>query len=146
MHLVRAQDEEEEAESTTVPMLTTTEELDEKLVPITSAVLENQLKNGSDGNVSQITVNGSSKQRIIIALAVLCAALTVLLGFFVSIVVCRWIQQEKEGDSFSAGSNRPRPDLAGSSYNYRDHAYQQTVKLWRTVCVDLAALNRFLIR
>lgn len=135
MHLVRSQDDDEDAESTTVPMLTSTEALDEKSVPIgpsttTSAGLDLLAKNGTDGNLSQITMNASSKQRIIIALAVLCAALTVLLGFFVSIVVCRWIQQDKELDPFStAGTNRPRSDLVGPSYNYRDQTYQHTVKL-----------------
>ena len=135
MHLVRSQDDDEDAESTTVPMLTTTEEVDEKSVPIGSSTMASGgpdplAKNGTDGNLSQITMNASSKQRIIIALAVLCAALTVLLGFFVSIVVCRWIQQDKELDPFSAaGSNRPRPDLVSPSYNYRDQTYQHTVKL-----------------
>ena len=76
--------------------------------------------------------NESSKQRIIIALAVLSAALTVLLGFLVSIVVCQWIQHDGGGDDdgpLSNGTGQTRADLMGPSYNSHDRAYRQTVKL-----------------
>ena len=75
--------------------------------------------NGSD----QIHSNDSSKQRIIIALAVLCAALAVLLGFLVSIIVCQWWQHDKDEGEFDNEINKTRSD------NYHDPAYRQAIKL-----------------
>jgi hypothetical protein len=87
------------------------------------------VSNGSEQNLSPVELDMSSKQRIIIALAVLCAALTVLLGFLVSIVICQWLQHDGDGGDVSTDTNKARPDLVGSSYNYHDHAHHQAIKL-----------------
>ena len=66
---------------------------------IPSRTVNNLINNGSEQNARQVISNESSKQRIIVALAVLCAALAVLLGFLVSVVVCQWWQHDQvEGD------------------------------------------------
>jgi hypothetical protein len=91
--------------------------------------INNLMKNGSEQNVKQINLNESSKQRIIIALAVLCAALAVILGFLVSIVVCQWWQHDRDEGDLENETSKARPDLVGSSYNYHDHAYRQAIKL-----------------
>jgi hypothetical protein len=91
--------------------------------------ISNLISNGSEQNTNQVNSNESSKQRIIIALAVLCAALAVLLGFLVSLVVCQWLQHDKDEDDLPNETNIARPDLVGSSYNYHDQAYRQTIKL-----------------
>jgi hypothetical protein len=43
--------------------------------------------------------------------------------------VCQWLQHDKDEDDLSNETNKARPDLAGSSYNYHDQAYRQTIKL-----------------
>jgi hypothetical protein len=77
----------------------------------------------------QVISNESSKQRIIIALAVLCAALAVLLGFLVSIVVCQWWQHDRDNEDLENETSKARPDLVGSSHNYYDQTYRQGIKL-----------------
>jgi len=131
IHFVRSQDEDEE--STTVP-LSTTDDTEEHSVErvssiIPSRAINNLMNNGSEENVNPVSLNESSKQRIIIALAVLCAALAVLLGFLVSIVVCQWWQHDRDDGDLRNETNKARPDLVGSSYNYHDHAYRQAIKL-----------------
>ena len=82
----------------------------------------------SEQNLTGTEFNESSKQRIIIALAVLSAALTVLLGFLVSIVVCQWFQHGGD-EPLSNGISQTRADLMGPAYYSHDRAYRQTVKL-----------------
>ena len=135
IHLVRSQDEDEdenEEESTTIPLSTTTDgvgsaERTSSIIP--SREVNNMIGNTSEQNVNPIISNESSKQRIIIALAVLCAALAVLLGFLISIVVCQWWQHDTNEGDLENETNKSRPDLVGSSYNYHNQAYRQTVKL-----------------
>jgi len=131
IHFVRSQDEDEE--STTVPLSTTVEteenSADRVSLIIPSRAINNLTNNGSEQNVNHVNLNESSKQRIIIALAVLCAALAVLLGFLASIVVCQWWQHDRDAGDLGNETNKARPDLVGSSYNYHDHAYRQAIKL-----------------
>jgi hypothetical protein len=104
-------------------------------LPIPNSALSGLLTNGTERNGSITDANGVSKQRVIIALAVLCAALAVLLGFLVAIVVCQWIQRSEQtsdsprhGNVSGGGSNKVRSNLVDSSYDYHDHAYRQTAK------------------
>lgn len=132
IYLVRSQDEDEEEESTTIPLSTTTDRAESaermsSIIP--NGALNNPVGNTSEQNVYPIISNESSKQRIIIALAVLCAALAVLLGFLVSIVVCQWWQHDMNEGDLENETNKARPDLVGSSYNYHNQAYRQAVKL-----------------
>lgn len=133
IHFVRSQDDEEEEESTTIP-LSTTDEAEEQpfkrvSLIIPSRVVNNPISNGSEQYINQVNLNDSSKQRIIIALAVLCAALAVLLGFLVSIIVCQWWQHDNDDSDLENEISKTRPDLVGSSYNYHDHTYRQAIKL-----------------
>lgn len=130
IHFVRAQDEDEE--STTIPMSTTTDGLEaaERISStISNRAVNNPINSSSEQNMYSIASNESSKQRIIIALAVLCAALAVLLGFLISIVVCQWWQHDKADGDLEDVANKIRPDLASSSYNYHNQIYRQAVKL-----------------
>ena len=132
IYFVRSQDEDEE--STTIPISTTTDDVEGESngrVPLItpSRIISNLINNGSEQNTNQVNSNESSKQRIIIALAVLCAALAVLLGFLVSLVVCQWLQHDKDDDDLPNETSKARPDLGSSSYNYHDQAYRQTIKL-----------------
>lgn len=82
--------------------------------------------NNSANNDNDQTNNTSDiiKQRIIIALAVLCAALAVLLGFLVYIVVCQWWQHDKDKDLNNNEPNKIQSDFVSPSYNSH-----QTIKL-----------------
>jgi hypothetical protein len=127
IHLVRSQYDDEE--STTVPLSTTTvntESTGRVSLLISTRAINNLITNGSE---HQVISNESSKQRIIIALAVLCAALAVLLGFLVSIVVCQWWQHDHDDGDLENETNKARPDLVGSSHNYYDQTYRQAIKL-----------------
>ncbi len=93
---------------------------------ISSRAINDLMTNGSE---HQVISNESSKQRIIIALAVLCAALAVLLGFLISIVVCQWWQHDRDNGDLENETNKARPDLVGSSHNYYDQTYRQAIKL-----------------
>ena len=130
--LVRSQDDDEE--STTVPLSSTTDTGDEqsggRVVPIVPSRALNMSNHSatSEQNHTETVFNESSKQRIIIALAVLSAALTVLLGFLVSIVVCQWFQHGGD-EPLSNGISQTRADLMGPAYYSHDRAYRQTVKL-----------------
>lgn len=126
-HFVQSQYDDEE--TTTISFSTSTNDINENLVE-SSPSTNNLFKTENETNSNPIESNRSSKQRIIIALAVLCAALAVLLAFFVSIVVCRWLQQDEDDDDyFSQRNNKTSQNFVGSTYNYRDQTYQQTVKL-----------------
>ncbi|CAF1210704.1 unnamed protein product, partial [Rotaria sordida] len=132
VYFVRSQDEDEE--TTTVPLSATTYEIEEKLIEhvsltIPSRTITDFMSNESQQNVNQIYLNESLKQRIIIALAVLCAALVVLLGFLISMVVCQWLQHDRDEEDLSNETSKSRTNLADSSYHYYNHAYRQTVKL-----------------
>lgn len=130
IHFVRSQDDDEE--STTIPLSTTTDgvEASERISStIPNRAVNNLINNSSEQNSYPIASNESSKQRIIIALAVLCAALAVLLGFLISIVVCQWWQHDKAEGDLEDVASKARPDLASSSYNYRNQVYRQAVKL-----------------
>ncbi|CAF0963359.1 unnamed protein product [Rotaria sp. Silwood1] len=132
VYFVRSQDEYEE--STTVPISTTADEADEQLIgrvslTIPSRTVTDPIDNGSQQNYNQIYLSESSKQRIIIALAVLCVALVVLLGFLFSIIVCQWLQHDRGEDDLSNETSKAQTNLVDSSYNYHNQAYRQTIKL-----------------
>ncbi|CAF2496296.1 unnamed protein product [Rotaria sp. Silwood2] len=132
VYFVRSQDEDEE--STTVPLSTTVNQVEEQLIgrvslSIPTRTVTDLINNGSQQNVNLIYLNESSKQRIIIALAVLCAALVVLLGFLVSIIVCQWLQHDRDEDDSLNETSKAQTNLADPSYNYHNHIYRQTVKL-----------------
>jgi cytoskeletal protein RodZ len=131
MYFVQSQDEDEE--STTVPFSATDEADDESVEDVSLIIptrtINNPMSNESKQNVNQVNSSEPSKQRIIIALAVLCAALAVLLGFLVSIVVCQWWQHDKDDGDAENETSKARPDLVGPSYNYHDQAYRQAIKL-----------------
>ena len=133
IHIVRLQDEEE---STTMIILTTTTEADEQVLPPvqSSFVNENSPNLERLGNqtqsLSSVESNASSRQRIIIALSVLCVALLVLLGFFVSIVIYQWLHKARQSENrFAFNPKKTKPIPMGPSPNYRDHAFPQAVKL-----------------
>ncbi len=115
-------------------MATTTDDVEGQSNGRTSSIIQgltisSRMNNGSEQDINLVHLNESSKQRIIIALAVLCAALAVILGFLVSIVVCQWLQHDRDRDDVAEGRSKTRPDFVGSSYNYQDHAYRQAIKL-----------------
>ncbi|CAF3257382.1 unnamed protein product [Rotaria socialis] len=132
IHCVQSQVEDK---NSTKPRLSTTiNEVKEQSIErvsstIPSYIITDSIGNRSQQNMNQIYLNESLKQRIIIALAVLCAALVVLLGFLFFIIVCQRIQRDKDEDDLPNGPNQSRINLAGSSNNYQNHSYRQTMKL-----------------
>ncbi|CAF1286273.1 unnamed protein product [Adineta steineri] len=127
--------DEDQEESTTISRLTTIHNVTEQSVqqvslPTQNLTFTNRVSNESEQNMNQIDLNISLKHRIIIALAVLCVALAVLLGLLISIVIYQWLQKKKkEKDDLMNGRSTARPDFVDSSYNYHDHTYQQAIKL-----------------
>jgi hypothetical protein len=120
--VVQTQDADEE--STTVELSSTTVGTENQSNKPDTSDLTNQTKvcigNKTDEEMSNsFEWNNSSSLRIIIALAVLCVAFAVLLGLFVMIVFCRWLQNVEEQSSSSHDRH----------LSSNDHLYQTTVKL-----------------
>lgn len=133
IYFVESQNENDE--STTVSMSTSSEGVAEEGTTTIAErrTLANSIKTDNHNQTSDSTEqsNESSKQRIIIALAVLSFALAVLLGFFVSIVVCQWFRRDEHVDNRpSARTTKSRSDQNPTNYNQHERSYPQTVKLW----------------
>lgn len=112
---MHAQDDDEDFEDD----LTTTATNVEQQGTERNLTGSNRANNGSELGTHQVDINEPSKQRVIVALAVLCAALAVLLGFLISIVVCQWLPRDKARDQ-----SRLTCNPSASDRNCR-----QTVKL-----------------
>ncbi|UJR20622.1 hypothetical protein I4U23_023747 [Adineta vaga] len=134
-HFVHSQTDTDNGEATTATPISTTKINDEQQrIPFHSLLISNltarnDISNVSEQNIDTINSNEPSKQRIIVALAVLCAALFVLLGFLISIVVCQWLEHDKNANDLDVEKIKSQPNFIGSSDNHHEHAYRQTVKL-----------------
>ena len=90
----------------------------------------NRANNISEQNASQANSSEPTKQRIIVALAVLCAALAVLLGFLISIVVCQWLDHDRnETNDLKIENGKSQTNFTGLPNNHYGHGHRQTVKL-----------------
>lgn len=96
---------------------------------IPDLIISDRMNNNTEENLSQIYMNESSKQRIIIALAVLCVALVVLLGFFISIILCQWLQHDKNEKNLEDETNQRRTNLISSSHRQHNQFYPHTIQL-----------------
>ncbi|CAF1054125.1 unnamed protein product [Adineta ricciae] len=127
-----------DGESTTIPISTTVinvRQQQEHQMRINSLLLSNITSNNRANNISEQDANQTNsseptKQRIIVALAVLCAALAVLLGFLISIVVCQWLDYDRNGtNDLKIENGKSQTNFTGLPDNYYGHGHRQTVKL-----------------
>ncbi|CAF1104812.1 unnamed protein product [Adineta ricciae] len=125
-------------EPTTIPISTTVinvRQQQEHQMRTNSLLLSNVTSTNRASNISEQDANRANsseptKQRIIVALAVLCAALAVLLGFLISIVVCQWLDHDKNGtNDLKIENGKSQTNFTGLPDNYYRHGHRQTVKL-----------------
>ena len=131
IHFGRSQVEDEEP--TTIPLSTMTDVVLEQSIKrvslnASSRTLIALRRNESEQNINFINLNESSKQRLVVALAVLCAAFVVLLTFLVSIVVCQWFHYDKNLRNLPNETSNLRTNFSTFSYNCPYHTYQQSIK------------------